>query len=97
VKTKGQMQKIGPQFTQNKFMQQCLTSFAYPSKLKLPMGMESSPTCKLLSKHPNHKLQICCQSIVEFEFDEIQIAKAPFVLNKTNNLDHGNLYQLQIF
>jgi hypothetical protein len=40
---------------------------------------------------------MCCQSIVEFEFDEIQIAKAHFVLNKTNNLDHGNLYQLQIF
>jgi hypothetical protein len=33
METKGQRQKVGPQVTQKLIMHQCLTSFAYPSKL----------------------------------------------------------------
>jgi hypothetical protein len=51
---------------------------------------------KLLCKHPNHKVQMCSQTVTKLGFDEILIAETSFVFNRTNNLDHSNFCQLHI-
>jgi hypothetical protein len=52
---------------------------------------------KGLAKHVDKQIQVICHSIIDLGFYEIQITKHSFILHTSQHLEHGNIYQLNIF
>ncbi len=96
-KLRAKGKKIRPQLIQTKIIFQIHASLRillgcnYLWVWKIPQHV------KIVGQTSNHKVQMCCQLVAKFGFDKNSNSEASFILNKTDNLDHSNFYQLKIF
>jgi hypothetical protein len=95
--TKGQRQKIRPQLIQTKNIFQIHASLRILSSCNYLWVWKIPQHVKLLGKHPTTRSRCVVNWLQSSDLIKIQIVEASFILNISNNLDHGNFYQLKIF
>jgi hypothetical protein len=52
---------------------------------------------KELAKHVDKQIQVICHSIADLGFYETKVTKHSFIVHASQHLEHGNIYQLNIF